>query len=221
MIMERVMITERNSFQVIYDESNNAYIAELIDVLDENLARIMGFFNLTGLTKKINIRIWNSTEEYARYLKPHIGDYRRWIVADTYNGDINILSYPLYLQGDGKEKCNMDDYKKVIIHELVHACQRAVNPQAKDVFWFWEALATNLAWQRFYLMDIPYTMAELSSNFINLHHCYSAAYTIGRYLLENYTHERLLGYVRNPSYLISDAETIWKEARSWVQTKTV
>jgi hypothetical protein len=215
------MITERENFDVFFEEINCCYITDLIEALEENLGRIMRFFELSRLTKKIAVRLWNSTEAYAHYLKPYIGEYHSWLVADTYNGDINILAYALFIQSDGREKSTMDDYRKVIVHELVHACQKEVNPQAKDVFWYWEALATNLAGQQYPLLDIPYTMPELSRGFMNLHNSYTAAYTLGRYLLEHYSNERLLEYARKPSGLIADSERILKETKSWVHTNTM
>ena len=208
---------EDDYFIINYNENDKAYVSQLIKVLNENMIKIMCFFCLTELKQKKVINIWNNINEYEKYISPYVGEYQEWMVADTFDNNINIISYDLCLSNETHKNCNMSNYKKIIIHEFVHACQQEINPNAKNVIWFWEALATNLSEQEYSLINIPYTKSELINNFKHLKYAYPVSYTIGRYLLENYTHEHILDYIKNPNLLLDDTENILEETNAWVK----
>lgn len=209
---------ENNNFCVNYNEKDKAYIADLLEALNENASCIMDFFEIIELKQKKVVNLWDSTNEYANYIKPYVGEYQEWIVADTFDKNINILSYDLYVSRKSHKDRSISDYKKVLIHEFVHACQQEINPDANSVFWFWEALATNLSKQKYSIVDIPYSKSELMYNFNKLKYAYSVSYTIGRYLLESYPNSYILEYVKNPSKLIDDTEIILERTKFWVQS---
>lgn len=209
---------ENNFYCINYSESDNEYITDLIDAINSNLSRIMTFFKIHKFNQKKSINIWSNLDDYITYLKPFVNEYYDWIVADTFDNNINILSYDLYLTGPHKNS-NISDYKKIIIHELVHSCQQEVNPDARNVTWFWEALATNLSNQQLRIVDISYSKNDIMYNFRSLHDSYSVSYTIGRYIIENFKNSQILEYVKYPDKLISDAETIFEKTKCWVHTK--
>ena len=104
---------------------------------------------------------------------------------------------------------------KVITHEFVHACQQEINPDAADVEWFWEALATNLANPFDHVASMQCEDEELINNLNAVPYTYEICFTIGKFMLENYSHEQILDYVKKPDKLRKDAKTIFKEEREW------
>lgn len=208
------MILEDKLFSIYYNECDSEYISDLINTIKSNLGRIMDFFMIGSFRQKKIIKIWNNLNDYIVHLESYIEEYYYWMVADTYDNNINILSYDLYLSAH--EDGNMSDYQGIIVHELVHACQQELNPDAKNVVWFWEALAVNLSNQRFHLIDVRYSTEDIIHNYHLLRDSYPVSYTLGRYLLENYPVSQLLEYVKYPEKLVQDTEYILEKAKAWV-----
>ena len=96
-------------------------------------------------------------------------------------------------------------------------CQNAVNNHIdnKKVGWFWEALATNLGNPYYKIVDIKYDKESLGNNFQSLENNYPTAYTIGKYMLENLPHDKIIYYVKNPDILYQDADMIIENAKQW------
>ena len=210
---------ENDYFCVIYNDANHELITDLIDAININLRRVMKFFNIYDFKQKKTVYIWDNLDEYINYLKPFVCEYQDWMVADTYDNNINIVSYDLFLSGPHKNS-KMTDYKKIIIHEFVHSCQQEINPNASNVIWFWEALATNLSNQELGIIDIPYSKNDIIYNFHKLKDAYSISYTIGQYLMANYSISQILEYVINPTILINDTDFILERTKLWVQSNT-
>ena len=85
----------------------------------------------------------------------------------------------------------------------------------EDISWFWEALATNLGNPTdFKKIPINATNEEIKE-FGNLEDNYLIAYTIGKYMLENYSHEEILDYVKYPTTILNDSDLILNNAREW------
>ncbi len=197
------------------ENPGNEDISVLYD--ETALNNIMKFFNIKRLKNKKVLKIWSNIDLYREHLMTYVGQYQDWIVADTYDGNLNLVSFHLYHKAN-PEKNDYDSYKKLIIHEFVHICQQEVNPDASGVGWFWEALATCLANQRYYLSQVFCTRDELMYHFQELSNGYSISYTIGRYLFENISASKLLEYVKRPKLLISDTDAIIKNVNLWVTT---
>ena len=90
-----------------------------------------------------------------------------------------------------------------------------------DIVWFWEALATNLGNpENFSRITIKASNEEIN-NFNTLSQNYPIAFTIGNYLLENYSHEEILEYVKYPSKLLVESEKILNDAREWSNNKRI
>ena len=115
----------------------------------------------------------------------------------------------------------VDELKSTILHEFVHICQQEAQKETIDneIIWFWEALATNLGNpEKFSKILITATNDEIN-NFIFLPYNYPIAFTIGNYILENYTNEEILEYVKYPTKLLNDSELILNDARIWSNSK--
>lgn len=135
--------------------------------------------------------------------------------GDTHDRNINILSIEECRKTKAHQDMTLEEMLEVITHELVHACQQEINPDAENVEWFWEALATNLANPFDQVASIQCEDDDLINNLNSIPYNYEICFTIGKYLLENYSHEQILDYVKNPDKLRKDAKTIFKEERKW------
>lgn len=194
------------------ENTGNVDISIFLD--EKELNNIMQFFNIKKLRNKKTLKIWSNLDCYKDHLIPYVNQYQDWMVADTYNGNINLVSYYLY-QKANPEVNSYDAYKKLIIHEFVHICQQEINPNASGVGWFWEALAIYLSNQSYSLSQIFCTRDELMYHFQELRNGYAISYTIGRYFFDNLSSSKILEYVMKPELLISDTENIIERVNSW------
>jgi hypothetical protein len=209
---------ENNLFCINYNDDDKEYIMDLIDSINTDIKRIMNFFEINEFKEKKTVNIWNDLSDYKNYITPYVGEYHEWMVADTFNCNINILSFDLFLSGSHRN-CDFEDYKKILIHEFVHSCQQEVNSKAKNVIWFWEALATNLSNQQKKITEIPYSKSDIIGNYHKLKDAYSVSYTIGQYLLKNYSKSHILEYVKNPAILLDDTDVILERTNDWVKSE--
>lgn len=201
------MIYQNRFYCIYYNDNDKNYITDLIETIDKNIRRIMSFFELEDFTEKKTIKIWYDLNEYRFHIEQYVSEYQDWMVADTFDNNINILSFSLLLLGPHSNS-TYKDYCKIIIHELVHACQQEVNPVAGNIEWFWEALATNLANQDINTVNILYSKEDIMYNFHKINDAYSVAYTIGKYMLRNLTSSQILDYIKSPITLIDDMDYI-------------
>lgn len=126
------MIYQNDSFSVNYNDEDKAYITDLIETINTNLKRIMNFFRLEQFKQKKHVNIWNNLTDYKLYMEQYVDEYQDWMVVDTFDGNINILSLNLFLSGPHKNR-TLTDYCKIIIHEFVHANRKLIRTQAMSV----------------------------------------------------------------------------------------
>lgn len=202
------------SFKIECDKQLD-YLDELEQKLKQESTRILNFFGLTGLSDVKKIKIWTDRKQYQQHLEQYVDKYYEWMDGDTHDRNINILSIEECRKTKAHQDMTLEEMLEVITHELVHACQQEINPDAENVEWFWEALATNLANPFDHVASIQCEDDDLINNLNSIPYNYEICFTIGKYLLENYSHEQILDYVKNPDKLRKDAKTIFKEERKW------
>ena len=212
------MTKEYQYFIVEYDK-NIDYIDDLTFTLEKEMQRILNFFEISRLSEKKKIKIWDNREEYQLYLEQYVPQYYDWMIADTYDGNINMLSMEECKKTKTHSDITMELFLQNIIHEFVHSCQQEINNDATNVEWFWEALATNLGNPFDHVTSIQYSKKELMYNFDSLSYNYSTAYTIGKFMLEKIPHAQILEYVKNPQRLIGDTDSIIASAKQWFNEK--
>ena len=209
------MRKETKEFIIEYDKDID-YIADLIKKLEQEVDRILNFFELKNLKKKKKIKIWTSRKAYQTHLEKYVPRYYEWMNADTFDGNINLLSIEEYRKTREHSDITLEEFLENIIHEFVHSCQQEINPDSKNVEWFWETLATNLGNPFDYTIDLKFNEDQLINDFNSVPNNYEIAFTIGKYLLENYSHEDIMRYVRNPEILWKDARNIFNEVKDRV-----
>lgn len=213
------MVIEKKNYIIDYDE-NLSYIPEVIDFLESKSDDIMSFFELDSLKRKRKIVIYSDIEQYKKHIEKN-HEYKDYMCADTNDGNINILSLEEAHKTKTHANMTVDDMKSTIVHEFVHICQQDCEQERyeRSIAWFWEALATNLGNpEKFSRIEIKASNEEIN-NFINLRSNYSTAFTIGNYLIDNYSHGEILEYVRKPSKLKLDTDKILDGAREWSYSK--
>ena len=213
------MVLEKNNFIITYDE-NISYIPEVVDYLESKINTIMNYFELDSFNFKKQIVIYNNLETYKKHIEQFF-KYYDYMCADTNDGNINLLSLEEAHKTKEHKDMTLDELKSPILHEFVHICQqeKELEHLDSDIVWFWEALATNLGNpEAFSNISIKATNEEIN-NFNSLEQNYPTAFTIGNYMLENYSHEDILEYVKYPSKLLVDSEKTLNAAREWSNKK--
>ncbi|WP_432649240.1 hypothetical protein [Huintestinicola sp.] len=207
------MTIQYKNFSITFSPEGKA-LAELVSrTLGENMSRITAFFGLDGIDHCQKIILYPTAEEYKAHTEKFT-EYYSWMIGDTYDGNINLLSLDRCREAQGHENMTDEDYIKLILHEFTHICQQQINPNANGVIWFWEALAQNLSGQTNADIELTCTPKELSEDYINLPGNYAISCKLGRYMLQSFPHERIMEYVRYPEKLMEDTPTILSEARN-------
>jgi hypothetical protein len=94
------------NFIVYFNQSEQSQIEFLVITLQDKLNKLLSFFKLEKLNNPININIYSDKNEYANHMLKHIDTYQDWMIGDTYDGNINILSF---------QNCIMTQSHKVLL----------------------------------------------------------------------------------------------------------
>lgn len=202
-----------DDFIITYTIETQNLVEVIVETLIVNMKKIMDFFGLKEFNNKKEIIIYSNIDEYAKHMSKYIV-YQDWMIADTSDGNINILSLDMCKRTNAHKNMNYEDYKKVILHEFVHICQSEINPNSDGCVWFWEALATNLSGQISYDIKINCTKEALMYDYYNLAGNYAISYKIGKYMLENMEHDKILEYVIRPEKLCDETEAILQAVKT-------
>lgn len=195
-------------FELHYSQSCQKLVGDIVGTLLENMERIMNFFLLEKLDQKVLVVIHSNVDVYAAHVAECGQDYRDWMIADTFDGRIHILSLEACRESSSHAHMDREEYARLIVHEFVHICQQQVEPNCNGVIWFWEALATNLAGQVMAPVELNCSRDELMFHYQELPAAYSISYRLGKYMLEYLSHEQIYEYIRNPGALWTDTENI-------------
>lgn len=214
------MKTEFNNFIIEYDK-NIEYMPDIIQTLENNTQEILDFFDLKQLSKKKRIIIYTDREEYKKHMLKYVKEFKEWMCGDTYGGDINLLEIEEAKKSKEHKNMDIEEFTLCILHEFVHACQQELNNNSNGTGWYWEALATNLSGQSYKAINLEDCNFErLKNDFNNLPSAYNYAYTIGKFMLENYSKDKLLDFIKNPDLLKENADEIFTQAKEYQQRRT-
>jgi len=207
------MKIELNNF-IIECDKNICYMENIISTLENNIYDILNFFELDKLSKKKNVIIFSNREKYKEHMLQFVPEFKEWMCADTYDGNINLLEISEARKAKEHKDMTLDKFIKSILHEFVHSCQQELKFNSEGTAWYREALATNLSGQDY----IPISLSNCDFNkfkkdFYNTKNCYSYSFTIGKFMLENYSKDKLLEYIKNPNLLKKDEDSIFELAK--------
>lgn len=137
------------------------------------------------------------------------------MIGSTHDGNINNLSLECCHQTETHKDRTLEQYISGIIHEIVHKMQQLVKGDINtDNAWFHEALATNLSNQDYNIVPIDCTLEELKNNFNEVKNQYSISYTLGKYLLENYSQDLILKLCKDESLLDEFAPILFEQTKN-------
>lgn len=207
------MIFTTEYFEIYYSRDCEGLVEEISGTLLENMERIMDFFRLEKLEKKIFVVIYSETNTYTSHVEECGQAYYEWMIADTFDGRIHVLSLEACRRSPSHAHMDREEYARLIVHEFVHICQQQVEPNCYGCIWFWEALATNLAGQAMGPVEIGCGEEELMFHYQELPDAYAISYRLGKYMLEHMPHEQIYNYIRRPADLWEDTEEILEAAK--------
>ena len=211
---------EDKLFVVYYNECDKSYINELLSIIKERMPKIMSFFHIK-YDEKITIKLYDSKEKYKNNIEASFAreaeeesikqgekveprKYQEWMIADTNDGNINMLSFDLVLAIEGFKNYTKELFLFNSCHEFVHKCQQKVG--STNPGWFWEVLATVLGNPECqHETNEHFTIEDLDERFDEIDG-YGAAYKIGRYLFANYDEEYI-------SSLVTDNDKMYETIR--------
>ncbi len=209
-------------FDIEYTKKDEEYIELVVQKLKEKNLEIMSFFNLEKLSKNIQIKFWDSLEEYRDYFNERIKKYNKkvqdWEVGRSINDQkecrIELLCLSERKKCKGHAEDTIDDLLKVTIHEFTHICHFEYNNHHPTMTWFTEALATNLS-NQYDTININCSLEDiLEGKAYYIHY-----YTMGKYLLDNYDKNYILELAKNKDLLEKETENIFINTVEYVKTK--
>lgn len=214
---------ENDKFIIFYNQ-NDENVQYLIDVLETKTNDIMNFFGLKTLSKKMIVKIYYSVEDYKQHLVPYLEEsgrkYYEWMIADTFDDNINMLELSLCQKLNSHKNDTLQDYMQNILHEFGHICHHELlgENNSHGHIWFSEALATNVSGQDYSGNSINCTYNELKEDFNSASNNYPTAYLMGKFMLENYGREFVLNLIKNWQLLDEFAPKLFEETKVWVTT---
>lgn len=202
-----------NNF-IIETDKKIPYFDQIVNYIESNEADILSFFHLSKLSNKYHIKIIDICE-FKEFIINKYGIYKNSNIADTdrKSKTIRILSYEDIMIYANYKKFTLEDYFKIFIHEFVHACHNELSNGCKEDIWFREGLAVNLAKQDYDLIDIDIDFEDLINNFRIIPNNYSYAYTIVKYILNNYSNDEIFKLISDLNYFKDKSKSIFKKLK--------
>ena len=204
------MIIYNDLYTINYTIGDISYIENVASIIDKKINEYIKFFNLESLPKKIIINFYDDIGKFRDTLTSKYGHCKDTTCAKANENVIDILSYQERIKVKGRQDDTIDTLFMTICHELVHICHIAYKGNSHGT-WFSEALAINLGSPRYELTYCDCTAQDLLKRQAKSKHYY----TLGRYMLDNYSHEKILEYAKDDDKLIRDTKTILEDTNNY------
>lgn len=201
-----------NYFDIYYTSSDQDYIEEVINTLNISLEEYLTFFNLDKLNQKVLIKFYDNLDDFKIYYEQTRNHpYKKGIVGSALGNEIHMLSLRERLKERPQD--NFDRFIMGVKHELVHICHIAYKGNSKGS-WLAEGLATYLGSPQ-YEETLEGCTLEVLENRSKYKYCY----TLTKYLIEHYSHEKVLEYAKDDNQLFIDTATLLEEAKDYYAKK--
>lgn len=199
-------------FDIYYTLSDEEYIKEIINTLKTSLGEYLSFFNLDNLSEKVSLKLYDNIDDFKVYYEnARNHPYKKGHVGIAQNNEIHMLS--LHERLKERPQDNFDIFLMGIKHELVHICHIAFKGNNRGS-WLAEGLATYLGSPRYEETLEGCTLEDLRTR-----SKYKYCYTLTKYLIENYPHEKVLEYASNENLLSLDTNNLLEEAKNYYSKK--
>lgn len=205
---------ENQLFIINYNICDLDYINDFIEYLNVNTTRIMNFFNLDELPKKIKINITVNKKQFDKvYFEAYKEDAYDFAFGFAKNNTINYISFCEFNNVPKHENDTYDYYKKTIVHEFVHICNQVFSKFSIPCLS--EGLAVYLSGQLDNAdIKFNYTKEELINGRIN----YRQYYLFVKYIIENYSHEFILNLYKSEEFFYKNFDQLYDEARNYYES---
>ena len=198
------MIYEDDKILVFFNECDKKYIERLIDIVKFKFDEIVDFFKIK-YEDKIVIRLYDKQDKYRTVLEEEfkrqgsVRTYHDWMIANTEDGCINMLSLSVVNKIPGFEEYSEEELCLNACHEFVHLCQQKIKSLSPG--WFWEVLACRLGNPECQCETTDeFTLEDLKERFDDIDG-YGAAFKIGNYLFANYDKDTILALAKDEGKL--------------------
>ena len=200
-------------FKILYDECDEELVKKVTKNLEENLSRLLAFFNLEKLKSIITVQIFSELEGWRNFLE-QFHPYYDYIIGEAGEGVISVLSFSQYAKTQNHKNDTLEVFEKVIVHEFVHVCHREIIPDFERGYnsVIGEGLATFLSGQSYNKeVEIPpkEIIFDWQKLFSGSYDVYSIGQKVVRQLAEKVSHQKLLEYSASTEKLYEDWETLF------------
>lgn len=209
------MIYETDYYILEYSNEDFEYIEELKSYIDLNILDIIEFFNLENFKDKINIKLFGDLEDFRNVINKLTNmEVPEWLCGFSFNkGDkeyIYTLSLDNYKKTLSHENDELVDLKKLIMHEIVHACNRKYSGNYNVPLWLKEGLALYLAKQDKYInKELNVNCYELMNDVVSYHNYL----IVMNYALNKYGKEYILGLLNDKEKAVKETFRLYKEIK--------
>lgn len=211
------MIKELDNF-IIESDIKLDYFDEVVNHIIQNEKRILDFFKLEKLPKKVKIMIL-SYEPFKEFVISKYGEIMDYVSgdSDSKTNTIRILNIADQIKYTIHKNASVERIKGTALHEIVHQCHHVYHNDYRGITWFAEGLATNISNQDYELKNLnECDFDKLRSDFRHYKGSYNYSYTLVNYILNNYSEDIITELYKNPDFLRESAERIFEEAKVWV-----
>lgn len=198
------------------------YFDEIVDYIVENEKRILKFFKIDKLPHKVTILIL-SYEPFKEFIVSKYGEILSYVCGDSNSSTntIRILNVDDQIKYTTHKDADVKKLEGTVLHEIIHQCYHVYHTDYKQNYrqttWFSEGLATNLSNQNYDIQDLNECEFDMLKNdFRHYRGSYRFAYTIVKYVLNNYPDEEIEKLYKNPNYIREKEDIIFEEAKIWI-----
>ena len=128
------------NFTIYYDEKDIDIADECQKIIENTFSKLHALFNIETDDKKYNFYICKDVQTFMKLTNKTEENYRSWMVGYSDNtSKICVLSPKL------KNNKNMNYFKKIVTHELVHLLVNSSFKKPTNSIWLDEGLAILLS----------------------------------------------------------------------------
>lgn len=210
---------QRRTNHIIIEYNNpseEVYLDKLLEILDNKYLELKKFFDGLELKKDIVFVIWDNLEEFKKMCINKYGHYREGTVGKANKDNIDILTYAERIKIEQRRNDPIEYYFMTFSHEMVHRFHIEYKENSKGN-WFAEGLACFLGSPRYDEIIIDCSPED----FINAKLSYKYYYTLVKFMIDNYDHDKILEYARDDNLLIKDTKNILCDYLEKNNTKSI
>lgn len=192
-----------NHIIIKYSNIKEEDLNSLFQILNQKYLELRNFFNGFEPKEDIIFNIWDNYNDFKNMCISKYGHYREGTVGKANSNNIDILTYTERIKIEQRKNDPIEYYYMTFCHEMVHKFHIEYKGNNKGT-WFAEGLACLLGSPRYECVPINYN----AQDFINAKLSYKYYYSLVKFMIDNYPHNKILEYARNDELLISNTEEI-------------